>query len=986
MSPARATSPTVAALLAACAVLAAVTAALSAPAVAGAAAQPFGIVQFALQTTRTSPLPPFVEEPYEFTQAGGHPVGLTVKVAFATESVGARQAPTRDVKDIAIDLPPGLLANPQAVPACRPSPAKQCPADTQIGVFALHATESNLIAPIVNLAPSGEEAARLGLETPLGPLPLFGRLVREPGGYALSMVAAGLPTIGVESIEVTLWGDPAEAAHDAQRGRVCNGGQTESEAVCEGGGRPSGDEERPFITLPTVCSGHALTATVWTDSWQEPGHFLEAQSSLGPLRSCGVLPFAPRLTLQPDTLQAEAPVAADISLADGGPADDALSPSLLRGASVTLPQGVAVDPSVGSGLQACAASGPEGIDLPSGTGGGGQALSPGEVGEGEEVGPDGLTRLAPGHCPPASTLGSAEVRSPLLATELRGRVYLAAPACGGGGQRQCSEQDAADGALYRIYVELGGGAGGGEPRSPGVIVKLSGEVLVDPATGQLTLELPEVPQLPLAQLSIELFGGSRALLVNPAVCAPATTSSLLEPWAAPLLATVAAQSDYEVTGCDPSPPFVPALVAGSLSADAGAATAFTVQLARSRGEQQLAQVQLRAPAGLSASLASVPRCASAQAAAGTCPAGSLIGSSTVELGNGEEPLRTGGAVYLTGPYAGAPFGLAIVLRALVGPLDLGTIVVRARIDIDPHTGALTITTDSLPRMLLGVPLRLRSLALDIDRSGFLLNPTDCSAKRVRATVLGSQGAVASPSEPFAVGGCRALAFAPRLSASSSARTSLAGGASLDVKLAEPAAPGADANLARLRIALPRALSTRLNALRGSCSARIFAADPARCPSSSVVGVARARTPLLAALLGGPVYLVAHGHNALPAPTVVLEGEGVSLQLSGSTTIEHDGATAISFESLPDLPLRSFELYLPRGRHSVLAAGSDLCAAARQGHPAGRLSLPVELVAQNGIVLHRAPGLAVLGCPTAPARRRPSALSRGRSSARRHPAT
>jgi hypothetical protein len=942
------------------ATLAALTLTLAPAAPATAApAQPLAIAQFTLQTTRTGETAPFVNEPYGFDQAGGHPIALTTTTSFATETTPGGPAPTRDPKEVAIDLPPGLIANPRAVAACAPSQGRACPVDSQVGVFAVRGPRENAIGPIVNVVPSGEEPAELELETRAASLPLSGRLIRAPGGYALSVLASGLPTLGIASIEITLWGVPAEARHDAQRGRFCLGSESKPEQSCEGGGQPSGAEARPFITLPTVCSGAGPTATTWADSWQEPGHYAQAQASLAPLRGCELLPFAPQLALRPDTLLAEAPVAAELSLA-AGRAGAAIASPPLRAVSVTLPQGMTLDPSIGNGLQACAATGPEGIDLPNGVAADGQALAPDEVGEGEEGVPGGEPRrLAPGNCPAASTIGLVEARSPLLDEAIHGRVYLAAPACGGAGQAACGEQDAADGSLYRVYVELGGR---GQTRSRGLILKLPGEVLANPATGQLTVRLSEIPQLPLEELSIALFGGSRSLLVNPSTCALASTSSDLMPWGAPSIADASPRSFYEVTGCAPSPPFAPTLLAGSRLADAGISTPFSFQLSRSVGEQQLAQVQLRGPLGLSAALAGVSPCPPAAADAGACPASSQIGSSLVALGDGYEPLDVPGQVYLTGPYGGAPFGLAIVADADVGPLRLGAIAIRARLDVDPRTAALTITSDRLPRILLGAPLHLRSLTLDIDRPGLLLNPTDCAAQRVSATLLGDGGAIATPASPFAVGGCRALGFAPRLSASSTARSSLLGGASLDLQLAEPASPpGGDANLARLRIALPRALATRLTALQSSCPASTFASNPARCPAASVIGIARVRTQLVSSVLSGPVYLLARGRDALPSPTVVLQGQGIALQLSGSTQLGRGGSSAVSFGSLPDIPLRSFELYLPPGRHSLLVAAANLCAAA-SGEPTPSLPLASELAAQNGIVLHRRAAIAVLGCP------------------------
>ena len=557
--------------------------------------------------------------------------------------------------------------------------------------------------------------------------------------------------------------------------------------------------------------------------------------------------------------------------------------------------------------------------------------------------------LAPGHCPPASTIGTAEALSPLLARPLQGRVYLAAPGCGGAAGQNCGEADAADGNLLRIYAELGGR---GEEHREGVIVKLEARLRVSPATGQLTLDLPGAPQLPLSHLSIKLFGGSDALLDNPNTCASVRASAELEAWSAPFSPNLAVWTPYQASGCSDPAPFAPSLMAGSVNVEAGHFTAFTLAIGRAVREQEVAQLQLRAPMGIAAMLSSVVPCSSAAASGGSCPAASRVGSSQVALGGGYQPLWLDGEVYLTGGYEGAPFGLAIVTHGAAGPLELGQIVIRARLDVDPHTGALTITSDPLAQMVLGIPLRLRDLRLDIDRPGFIFNPTDCREQHVLASIASTQGALATPSNPFGLADCATLRFNPKLAAATSAGASIRAGASLDLRLTQSAGPGSgQANLAKLRIALPRSLPTRLIALQASCPAAKFATNAAACPAASIIGVARASTPLLSEALLGPVYMVAHGRGSFPAPTVVLEGQrSLRLDLTGSTTLERGGRTSIAFTTLPDMPMRSVELYLPRGPHSALTATANPCAAP--------LSLPVELGAQNGRVIHRTMRIAV----------------------------
>jgi hypothetical protein len=925
---------------------------------ASAEAGTLELARFEAQTTLGGQPPEYENEPYDFTQAGGHPFALTASVEFA----GKAGKPVSDPKDVLISLPPGLTANPQAVPVCTTPERTPCPISSQVGMFVLRAhfngATLSLLGPLVNLAHGPGEAARLGLETPLGRFLLSGQLTRGPQGYGLQIVARGLPALGILEMQTTLWGVPAASAHDGERGLSCLRSESNSPWSCSSsGGAASGIEQAPFLTLPSECSSAAPKLTAWVDSWEEPGDYAQASATLPPMSGCDRLPFGAEVTLRPDRWQAEAPVALDVEIGlEQSNSPTGIAAAQLHGASVTLPAGLTIDASAAAGARACASSGPEGIGIPTGLSSSGLPLTPGQLGDGEEPGPGGEPVLAPGHCPSASTIGTAEALSPLLARPLQGRVYLAVPGCGGPGQQACTEADAAEGNLLRVYVELGGHA---DEHGEGLILKLEGRLHVSPATGQLTLDLPNAPQLPLSHLSIKLFGGSAALLDNPSTCASTPASVELEAWSAPFSPDLVVSSPYRVSGCSDPAPFAPSLMAGSVNIEAGDFTAFTLAVGRSQREQRVAQLQLRAPAGIAAMLSSVLPCSSQAASSGSCPVAARIGSSYVAVGGGYVPLWLGGDVYLTEGYEGAPFGLAIVTHAAAGPLELGQIVIRARLDVDPHSGALTITSAPLPQMLLGIPLRLRDLRLDVDRPGFILNPTDCREQQVLASVASTQGALATPSNPFGLADCKALRFAPKLAVSTSAGTSIGAGASLDVRLTQSAGPGSgQANLAKLRIALPRSLPTRLTALQASCPAAKFAANAAACPAASVIGVARAGTPLLSGGLLGPVYMVAHGRGYFPAPTVVLEGEhGLRLDLTGSTTLERGGRTAIGFSALPDMPLRSVELYLPRGPNSALTATANLCASA--------LSLPVELGAQNGLVIHQTTRIAVLGCRAIP---------------------
>ncbi len=971
---------------------------------AGAAGKPFAITGFSMQTTQATPASSgygFVNEPYPFTQAGGHPNGLTSTIEFASEETSeGHLAPTQAPREMIIDLPPGFSANPLAVSRCPRAQAvvsANCPTDSQVGTFVLrYSGNQALLGPIVDIVTQAGEPAELGLEI-AGKLtfPLTGHVVRTAAGYGLALVANGLPLLEVTGVETTLWGVPAETVHDPLRGLSCAALAVQQQWSCEGGGAKNSEPAVPFLTMPSDCSAGTQTTSAWADSWEEPGRYVPAQAELPAVSGCDLLPFPSEVEVEPDTQLADEPVGVSAIIAAPQDRDGQTSVPPLRSARVTLAQGISISPAVANGLRACAREGPEGIDIPTGLNAAGQALRPGEIGEGEEIGQSGEPQLAAGHCPAASTVGTVEALSPLLANPIKGHVYLATPGCGGAGQGPCGAADAVDGNLYRLYVELGG-----EQGEEGVDIKLEAQVQANPVTGQLSLVLLESPQLALSKLSIALIGGPSALLDNPASCGPARSTADLQAWSAPgttpppesLLvsgtADASPSSYYQVTGCAAAPSLHPGFLAGTVTPQAGAFSAFTFTVTRSDREPYLSQIQTQAPPGLSAMLASVPLCEEALAHSGRCPEASLIGSTLIASGAGSHPLEMPGSIYLTAGYEGAPFGLSIVTEAIAGPLNLGRVVIRARVDVNPQTAAITITSDPLPQILLGVPLRLQKVTLDIDRPGFMFNPTNCDALQVRATITDTQGTSAQASNPFAAAGCNGLAFQPRLSASTSGHASYAGGASLDVKLAFPhTKQGTEANLAQVKLTLPGQLPSRLSALQGACPSATFQGDPAACPKTSVLGIARARTPVLAGELVSPVYLVSRGHDALPALAVVLQGDGVSLALTGSAAIGKSGLESISFDALPDVPLDSLELYLPKGGHSLLDAGGSLCAPSRtvtskrevllsvhgravrrvvKVHKRVRASLlmPTELLAQNGAVVHQSTKIEVSGCASA----------------------
>lgn len=953
-------------------------------------AKPFGITKFMIEPTEWTREVEvgqgslgkeyeLINEPYKipFTQAGGHPWALTTRFEFTSEEVETTEkvrlvVPTRDPKDIVTSLPPGLLGDPMAVPRCplalvTSTGSEQCPADTQVGVYEIHwVGGSELLAPIVNVAPEAGQSAEFalentfkGTETPL----LTAHLVRTEEGYGFVVGANGIARVALQGAELTFWGVPGDPSHDSMRGRLCESLHRFEPLSCE---RPGGQQFGyspvvPFVTMGTDCSAGSETATLRADSWEEPGNvnegryagYAEKTYTLPGLTGCHLLSFDPGIEVQPDKLGADEPVGLGVNVQvpqNGSPEANATPP--LRNVVVTLPEGLSISPGIVDGIQACDESGLEGINFEG-------SLS-------EEKGLSGELQLAAGHCPDASIVGTAEAITPLLPESVKGHVYLARPLCGGQGQEPCTDEDALDGRLYQLYLELGGE---GALANTGINIKAHGYTDANLATGQLTTKFLENPQAPFSELRIHLNGGPRAPLDNPAACGLAITTADFTPWSEPgttpegllMLGTPDAtpSSYYDVTGCASPPPLNPGFTAGMVTPQAGQFSTFTLNLSRQDREQYLKGIQVHTPPGLLGMLSSVPLCGEPQADAGVCPESSKIGTTRVASGAGSHPFEIEGNVYLTGPYAGAPFGLSIVTHAVAGPFNLGLIVVRAQIAVNPENSTLTITTDeagpyAVPQILFGVPLRLQRVTVNIDRPDFMFNPTNCAAKQITATVSGSQDATVNVSSPFAVGGCKSLAFKPTFKASASGETSRADGTSLDVKLSYPMGSLTnDANIARVKVDLPKQLPSRLTTLQKACPAVTFGSNPAACPKGSVVGIVRASTPLLPVTLSGPVYFVSHGGEEFPSLIVVLQGDGVRVDLRGTTFISKAGITSSTFNAVPDVPVDFFELYLPEGKYSALAANGNLCLS--------KLEMPTAFVAQNGAEIHESTKVAVTGC-------------------------
>ncbi len=905
-------------------------AAVNVSTVAGAEAPPFGLLEFNLQTSSVSGAPD--------VQAGDHPFALTTTLSFPQGEIvgghgGLPGVSIQVPKQMEIDLPVGLVADPQAVSRCMLVDlfAQRCHAGSQVGTFFINFAQQPLYStetsgyPIYDVVPEHGYPAEFGVF--IGgvnrPAVLYGSVGPAPE-YRLHLSAPDIPiSANFNSAVVTFFGDPQRM---------------------DGEANPS----VAFFTNPSDCSGAPLLTNVKAFSWEEPTTAvpLTEPAQTAPVAGCDLLRFEPSISLTPETTLADEPsgytVDAKFPQAPQGLEDLATPP--VKNTTVTLPQGLSLNPAAADGLAACPAEGPEGINI---TG----PLS-------KEEGPNGESRSAAGHCPLASQVGTVEASTPLLPEPVQGHVYVAAPGCGGAGQEPCREADALDGNLYGLYVQLEGS---------GIVVKLHGTASANPVTGQLTASFRETPQLPVSDLKIVFKGGPRAPLANPQSCGEALTRADMTPWSSPETPDATPSFAFSTTGCEGSP-FTPSFTAGATGTAGGAYTDFSTTFGRTDRMQDLAAIQVQTPPGLLGMLSHITVCGEPQAALGTCSSASEIGVAQASAGAGSHPFWVSGKVYVTGPYKGAPYGLSVVLPAKAGPFNLGTVVTRAALNVNPNTAALTVTSDPLPQIIDGIPLRVQTVNVTINRPQFMFNPTNCAAQQITATIASAQGATAQVSSPFAAGGCKNLPFDPGFTVATRKPVTKGDGAELDVKVSSTAG---QANIHSVAVALPKQLPSRLKTIQKACLDTTFDANPAGCPPVSLIGVAKAASPVLPAALVGPVYLVSHGNVAFPDVDIVLQGEGVRLDLTGSINISRQGITSSTFASIPDAPISTFELQLPEGPHSVLTTDGSLCAKT--------LTMPTTIVGQNGRRLVRTTRVTVTGCPKTkkkPAKRRAKASKAG----------
>lgn len=841
----------------------------------------------------------------EVTQAGAHPdVTVEFMLRSALDGNGAR-VPDESVKDIAVELPAGIVGNPQATPRCLHAAfvVRGCDRGALVGtetittgaIPGLPANETTV--PVYNLVPPDGVVARFGFQVASVYVTIDMR-VRSDGDYNLVADIGKLSSLlQIYGSKLTLWGVPADNNGE---------GPFEFTDFSEGTyGGPGEGPRRAFLTAPTTC-GPPLTTTIAATSWQHPDRVArDAYTPAEGISGCDALSFDAALDLRPESARAGVPAPYEVTVEVPQSDDpDALATPTVKDVSVMLPEGVAVSPSSAGGLVGCSDA---------------QAA---------------LRSLQEPACPAASKIGTVEIETPLLERPLTGAIFLGTP----------KSMEAQSGEMLRTLLIASG---------EGVTVKLEGKITPDPVTGRLRAVFADNPQLPFSLLTLRFQGGPRAPLTNPQRCGAHTTSATITSWGGQ---TVGSDSSFEITrntGSGPCAPlgFAPTFGAGMASAQAGAHSSFSLTFGRDDAQQDLGDLTVELPPGLTGVIASADLCPEAAAAAGSCSERSRIGSAAVAAGPGASPFQLPGRVYVTGPYKGGPFGLSIVVPAVAGPFDLGTVVVRAAIQLDRRTAALRIVSDPLPTILQGIPLRIRTVDVTIDKPGFMLNPTSCSEKRIAGTLRSATGVVANAATRFQAGGCAALPYAPRLGLQIGARGRTKRGITTPLN-ATLRMPAGNANNRVVSVNLPRKLNARLNVIQDACTLEQFEAGTC----TKQVGTAVAVTPLLRDPLRGPVYFVRNPARRIPDMMVALRGQ-VAIDLVGKVTIARDLTLQTEFDTIPDVPISLFRLSLVAGRRGPVGTTANLCERATHRG----LDAALALRAQSGRVRQVRQRISVVGC-------------------------
>jgi hypothetical protein len=905
------------------------------------------------------------------TQAGAHP-----DIAFSFR-IGNRQLSgepdpcgcNEDARNVTVHLPTGLIGSPRATPQCMIAQfsVDQCPVDSQLGMveFAL-LTNPGLggggavvdVAPVFNLVPPPTEPALLAFKVSLVNSPTFEVVsARTDSDYGVDTTVYNIDhVVPLYRVKQVVWGVPADHAHDRLRWELSEPplalilARATDELVCDAAENPSTDDPAsmvklcseyattpggsaglsgpvasnspriPFFQNPTTCGETSLITSLDILSY-DLGE-THAESPYPATTDCALLTFNPSQSIEPTTTAADSPSGAEVRLTvPQFESPDVPSPSELRAALVTFPKGFSLAPNVTNGKQTCSD---------------GQARF-------------GTTREA--QCPEDSKIGTISVETPVLPGPLPGAVYLGEPKPGN---------------RFRIILAFDGF---------GVHVKLAGNVIPDPTTGQIVVSFQNLPQAPFESFNMHVFGSERGPLDTPTQCGTYEVLSEWTPWDSALSEQTSRQFFQITEGPDGTPcpngprPFRPGFKAVSVANTAGAHTSFWLNLTREDGEQDLAALKITTPPGLTAILKGVSYCpqASIEAAEATaalgghqllapsCPASSLVGEVVGGAGSGTHPLYLPGKVYLAGPYRGSPLSFVFIVPAVSGGYDLGNVVVREGLNVDPETAQVTTAGGQLPQIFAGIPLRLRQVFVNLNRPDFALNPTNCEPLSVGGQLFGTEGGLSSTAQHFQVANCASLPFAPKLSLKLTGGVNRRGHPAIHATFT--AKPG-EANSASVSVALPPGELLDNAHIQSPCTRAALNAN--HCPAGSVLGHARAITPLLDAPLEGPVYLTTGFGHRLPDVVADLRGQ-FHIRLDGRVDTVNGGSLRTTFQSLPDAPISTFTLDLAGGAKGLLQNSQGLCATHKRA--------TAKMAGQNGMSLTRRVPLQI-SCGRAGRHRRP----------------
>ncbi len=861
-----------------------------------------------------------------YKEAGGHPpIAFTQYFVKHKTIVEGMLEETESVpKTIRVDLPVGLTVNPQATPQCELAVFKAneagCPPGSIVGREEV--TVSVQVGGVIEFPPGSGMFLPKNAVLPPNPLlntlvPIYNLVPRE-GEPALFGFK-----IGTSKSEVYLEGDVAWESdyHPGFTIRLPAPNPLvhtlKSRLVSFGRSGENGN----YITNPTTCFNpdeppflHTYSTFLRADSVELPDpDFPNGQTPWEAalpegvqLEGCDEVPFQPSLDVAAGTDLVDSPAAPTVIVTlPFKPQSDEREQSHLRNAEIILPAGMGLNPSAANGLEAC---------------------SDAQFGKGTR------NDIA---CHPASKIGTAEVETPPLPPgSLKGDVYLG----------QQLSRDPASGQMYRIFVPA-------ESKRYGISARLIGNVSADPNTGQLTTTFAENPQVPFESVKLQ-FDKAKGVLTSPPICGPHKTTSTMEPWST-LASTTTPFDSFDLTtapGGGPCPqtlaerPFNPGYSAGPRERKAGAFSPFELRIQRPDGAQELRRIDVKLPPGMVAKLRGLEYCSEENIAAASnrsgtsevaepsCPVSSFVGTAGIDAGSGPAPLHVDGNVYLAGAYKGAPVSLVFLTPAVAGPFDLGTVVVRVALYVDPETAQVNAVSDTIPDVFGGVKLDIRAIGVSINRQRFTVNPTTCRESFLIASDIFGGGAnpanlanwfTSMQGSFFRATDCRALRFKPKFF------TRIFGGRNQTQRAKNPKfraildARKGDANVRRAALVLPRATILDQSHIRTVCTRAELASRS--CPKEAIYGYARAKSPLLNGVLKGPVYLVS-SDDLLPNLLADLRGQ-VDIRLRGVISATRGRLKTVFFPT-PDVAVDKFTLVMRGGNRGLLVNSENLCARQR----------------------------------------------------------